>query len=500
RAAPARGRAGDGPAPARRPRARSRDARGDARGASHRAHDARVRAPRVLLAQRRARTDPADDRGARLGPRLRLREQRHRRLRGLPPAQDRRVGRAAPVPHDPRRRVRAPSDRVSPRAVPLSIRTRLTLWYTAILLAILAVISGLSYSLLRSRLIQDLDTGWAGSGATLGAGPESALREILGPEFYDKFFQLVDPEGRPRERSTHLRAETLPLSADARRNAAQGERTLETVGLATGERVRLLTLPITRDGRLVQLVQVGIPLERAHRTLDRYLETLLVLIPLGLMLAAAGGAVIARTALRPVDAMSRTARRISGEDLHARLAPRGTGDELDRLAETLNAMLARLEETFAQMRRFTADAAHELRTPLTALKGTIEVALRAERSGEEYRRVLASSLEDVERLVRLAEDLLLLSRLSVPASAPRERVELEPLLDEIADIAGRVADERGVVVGVKERAPAAVMGDAIALRRAVMKLVENAVKYTPRGGRAELALRVADRWAEILVS
>src|SRR3989449_1682991 len=138
--------------------------------------------------------------------------------------------------------------------------------------------------------------------------------------------------------------------------------------------------------------------------------------------------------------------------------------------------------------------------PISALKGTIEVALRTERSGEEYRRVLASSLEDVERLVRLAEDLLLLSRLSVPASAPRERVELEPLLDEIADIAGRVADERGVVVGVKERAPAAVMGDAIALRRAVMKLVENAVKYTPRGGRAELALRVADGWAEIAVS
>src|SRR2546426_9317660 len=90
--------------------------------------------------------------------------------------------------------------------------------------------------------------------------------------------------------------------------------------------------------------QVGIPLERAERTLGRYLETLLVLIPLGLALAAAGGAVIARTALRPVDAMSRTARRISGEDLDARLPLRGTGDELDHLAETLNAMLARLAE------------------------------------------------------------------------------------------------------------------------------------------------------------
>src|SRR2546422_5558053 len=121
--------------------------------------------------------------------------------------------------------------------------------------------------------------------------------------------------------------------------------------------------------------------------------------------------------------------------------------------------------------------------PLTALKGTIEVALRAERSGEEYRRVLASSLEDVERLVRLAEDLLLLSRLSVPAQVPRERVELEPLLVEVADIAARLADARGVVFVVKERAPAAVAGGALALRRAVLHPIENAGKYPHRAGR-----------------
>jgi heavy metal sensor kinase len=396
--------------------------------------------------------------------------------------------------------------------VPLSIRTRLTLWYTAILMAIVVTISGLSYSLLRWSLIQDLDTsllavgqvvldtGYAGSGPALGAGPESALRDILGPEFYDKFFQLVDPEGRPGARSTHLRDEALPLSVEARRNAARGGRTFETVRLAAGGPVRLLTLPVSRGGQLVQLVQVGMSFERVERALTRYLETLLVLVPLGLGLAAAGGAVIARTALGPVDAMSRTARRISGEDLSRRIPLQGTGDELDHLAETLNAMLARLEEAFAQMRRFAADAAHELRTPLTALKGGLEVALRTERSGEVYRRVLVSSLEDVERLVRLAEDMLLLSRLSVPAPAPRERVELEPLLAEVASIAGRLADARGLAVRVKESAPATVLGDASALRRAVLKLVENGVRYTPPGGRVELSLRAGDGWASITVS
>ena len=145
------------------------------------------------------------------------------------------------------------------------------------------------------------------------------------------------------------------------------------------------------------------------------------MIPLGVGLAAAGGAVIARKALRPVDEMTAAARRITAEDLHQRIGRQGTQDELDRLAETLNGMLARLDEAFRQMRRFAADAAHELRTPLTALKGGIEVALRASRTPEEYRQVLVSSLEDVDRLIRVAEDLLLLSRAAVrtgDAAAP----------------------------------------------------------------------------------
>ncbi|OLC16147.1 MAG: hypothetical protein AUH29_05960 [Candidatus Rokubacteria bacterium 13_1_40CM_69_27] len=393
---------------------------------------------------------------------------------------------------------------------PLAVRTRLTLWYTAILFVMLLVVSVLSYSRLRWTIMQDLDTslltvaqvihdtGYPGS--DLAAGPETALRQILGPEFYDKFFQLVDPEGRPGARSTQLRDRALPLSAAARANAARGVRMFETVRLATGEWVRLLTLPITRRGQLTHLVQVGIPLERTERTLARYLESLLVLVPLGLVLAAAGGVIIARAGLQPVDAMSRMARRITtGEDLAQRIVPRGTGDELDHLAETLNAMLARLEGLFAQMRRFAADAAHELRTPLTVLKGEIEVALRAERSTEEYRRVLASSLEEVERLTRLAEDLLLLSRFAARMPPPRSRVELDSLLVDAFDVGVRLGQAQGVAVRLGEVCPAAVEGDAAALRRAIVNLVDNAVKYTP-GGKVELSLGCADGRASIVVS
>ena len=392
----------------------------------------------------------------------------------------------------------------------LSVGARLTVWYTGVLLAILILVSVLSYSLLRVSLVRDLDasllimgevirdTGYSETG--LGARSEAELREILGPEFYDKVFQLADTEGHAEASSAQLRGRLLPLSRHARTRATRGERTFETVEVAGGDPVRLLTLPVMRDGRPVRFIQVGIAFERLDRTLGRYVETLLVLVPLGVALAATGGAILARSALAPVDAMSRTARRITAQDLSRRLSPSGAGDELDHLAGTLNAMLARLEDAFTQVRRFAADAAHELRTPLTVLKGGMEVALRAERPAAEYQQVLRSSLEEVERLVRLAEDLLLLSRLSAGVPAPRALVDVEAVVLEVFETAARLADGKGVAVRLADTRAVTVAGEASTLRRALLNLAENAVKYTPAGGKVELALDGSDGWATITVS
>ena len=398
----------------------------------------------------------------------------------------------------------------------MTIRTRLTLWYTAILFAILVVISGLSYSLLAWSLTKDLDAsllavgqivrdvGWDPVETPLG-GAEAAVRGILGPEFYDRFFRLVDPDGQPRARSTFFGGQAPPLSSSAQRDALRGEPTFESVRLATGESARLLTLPVLRDGHLVQIIQVGIPLQRAQQTLRHYVQTLLVLVPVGLVLAATGGALTARAALARLDTISRAARRISAEDLGERLPRDGTGDELDHLAETLNGMLGRLDAAFAEIRRFSADAAHELRTPLTALRGGLEVALRSERTAAQYREVLASSLEDVERLVRLAEDLLLLTRSSAGAGTKAGAVDLEPLALDVFDTALRLAAGRGVTVRLAEGFPGAgesqlaVTGDGMALRRAILNLTENAIKYTPAGGTVELALRRDDGFAVFAV-
>jgi len=391
---------------------------------------------------------------------------------------------------------------------PLSIRARLTIWYAGALLAILAVVSVLSYSVLRWSLLQQVDaslvtvaqivreTDERGAG---GSEVERAIRELLGPGFADQFFQFLDPEGRSRFRSGPPPAAPLPLSREARVNAARGLRTFETLEDPQGGPIRLLTVPVQRSGRSVEIIQVSAPLARTREALARYLTTLLALVPVAVGLAAGGGAVIAGRALRPVREMSRSARQITAEDLGRRLERRGADDEIDHLADTLNTMLGGLEAAFAQARRFSADAAHELRTPLTALKGELEVALRAARSPEEYRRVLHSNLEEVEHLIRLVEDLLLFSRSAAALGPPRERVELEPLVLEVLEAGARRAQGVGVTVRADALEPAVVLGEAGALRRALGNLVDNAVKYTPAGGKVELSLLVAEGQARIVV-
>jgi signal transduction histidine kinase len=192
--------------------------------------------------------------------------------------------------------------------------------------------------------------------------------------------------------------------------------------------------------------------------------------------------------------MTQAARRIEAENLAERLHGAESNDELGRLAGTLNEMLGRLEAAFAQARRFSADASHELRTPLTVLRGEIEVALRSPRDAEEYRVVLESALQEVERLSRLTADLLLLSRADAGALRPaRETVELDRLLEEAAKQGEILARGRDVRVGLEAVEPLVARGDAGLLGQLLLNLVDNAVKYTPDGGRVGLALCARSR-------
>ena len=412
----------------------------------------------------------------------------------------------------------------------LTLRARLTLWYTGILAATLLVLGGVSYGLLERSLWQDVDSTLEGvaravtRAAEQQAGPsapsetEEFLRRFFGPEFADRFFQFLDPRGRLDPRRPRFRGDLLHVTPKGLENAAQGFATFETVQGPGSSPVRILTFPVMVRGQLVNVLQVGLSLESLFRARRSYLVTLAAILPLGLLLAGGGGWLLARRALRPVDAMTQAARRIEAENLAERLQGAEADDELGRLADTLNEMLGRLEAAFTQVRRFSADASHELRTPLTVLRGEIEVALRSPRSAEEYRRVLESALQEVERLSRLAADLLLLSRADAGALRPAsEVVELDRLVEEAVKQGQILARGRGVQVGLEALEPLVVRGDAGLLGQVLLNLLDNAIKYTPAGGRVRLALRAAesapppaprppqfpsgaDRWAEIAVA
>ncbi|HTX53256.1 MAG TPA: ATP-binding protein [Candidatus Baltobacteraceae bacterium] len=383
----------------------------------------------------------------------------------------------------------------------LSIRARLTAWFTGVLAVTLLVFSAVSYILLSYNLWHDLDSTLEGVAKTVaqaarppmaGIPPdlEQMLRRYFGPSFPERYYQFLDPYGQvdprfPQEalRPPHISAETL-------KNAAAGYATFETVEAGGEFPLRVLTFPLKLSGRTTNVLQVGMSLEGLFRTRRNFAWALLAMMPVALALASGGGWLLARRALRPVDRMAETARRIGAEGLGQRLAGAEAEDELGRLARTLNEMLARLEAAFSEMRRFSADASHELRTPLTVLKGEIEVALRSERDSAEYQRVLLSALDEVERMTHLVEDLLLLSRADAGALRfEREPVEMDRLVEDICKQGEILGRPRNVQVSLRSLEPLVVEGDGQKLKQVLLNLVDNAVKYTPAGGHVGIGLR-----------
>jgi signal transduction histidine kinase len=386
----------------------------------------------------------------------------------------------------------------------LSIRARMTCWYTGILAATVLVLGGVAYGLLMRGLWNDVDSTLervaraaaqaAQQTATEFVPPDmnELLRRYFGSSFADRFYQFLDPRGEVDPRLPRLRGAPLTISPRALKNATEGYGTFETLPDGGEYPLRVFTFPIVVRGRLVNVLQVGMSLEGLLRERQNFLWALATLTPLGLILAGGGGWLLARRVLRPVDQMTQAARRIEAERLAERLEGAEADDELGRLARTLNEMLARLEAGFAQVRRFSADASHELRTPLTILKGEIEVALRSAREPAEYERVLASALEEVGRMARLVDDLLMLSRADAGALRwDREPVELDRLAEEIAKQGEVLGRARGIQVTIESLEPLIARGDEQRLRQLLLNLVDNAVKYTPPAGRVTLSLRRA---------
>jgi heavy metal sensor kinase len=394
-----------------------------------------------------------------------------------------------------------------------SIRARLTFWYTSLLTVTLLLLGGTAYGLLGYSLARDIDGALQGVALALAEQPsrggfppvppdiDAIFRRFFGISPWDRYVERRHPGSDRDPQESAPRGGRLPLSSSALNRASAGLETFETLRGLGPYPVRVLTLPVREAGRVTSLIRVGMSLESVSVTRRRFLLVMAAVLPLALLFAGGGGWLLAQRALRPVDRMTEAARRISAEHLDERLDTIGSGDELDRLAATLNDMLGRLDAAFRQIRQFSADASHELQTPLTILKGELEVALRAPRSPEEYRRVLMSALEEGERIAHLVEGLLLLSRADAGVlRMDQQPLALDGLVAEVCEQARVLAEARRVALKLDAVTPVTMQGDRAHLRRLLLNLVDNGIKYTPSGGRVTLSLQRDDGWAALRVA
>ncbi|HSB72344.1 MAG TPA: ATP-binding protein [Candidatus Methylomirabilis sp.] len=383
----------------------------------------------------------------------------------------------------------------------LGFKARLTLWHGIAIALILAAVALVGDRALSRMVMAQVDSALVTVAETEAASdlddPEGKIHlHQVTPDAggaplrrFDKLVQIVDAGGRLVERNTALGDATLPALPALLARLRMGQIVLETLPDFDGEPLRMVSLPIQVEGEFRYAIQVATPL----RNTLAFLRTgrLLFLGGAVAILCAVTliGAFLAQGALRPIDRIVAKARRIGESNLRERLPAPGTSDELGRLVTTLNEMLDRIERSFESQRRFTADASHEMRSPLSRLRSEIEVALRRPRALPEYEEVLRSALEEVERLSRLTEELLILARLDAgEAVPPATAVSLIPLVEEELMRLKPEADARHVGL-VLEGAPGpAVNAAPESLRLIVANLLHNAVKFSPPGGR--VAVRV----------
>ena len=392
-----------------------------------------------------------------------------------------------------------------------SIRVRLTLWYGSALALILLLFAVALYLVmsraLREQVDASLDEAAAVAIRTLGEhrfGP-FLIFEDLSQEFpelalLDKFFQIFGPAGQVTIQSSNIQSREIPLSQTAFRASLEGESTFESFQFTKGISLRLLSVPIRQDEQLVNVLRVGTSLGPTDRMLRRLLVGLYIASPIALLVSLMGGWFLAGRALRPVHAITQAARRIAAGDWSQRILTPHSNDEIGQLASTFNDMIGRLEVSFKQIRQFSADASHELRTPLTITKGETELALRRPRQAEDYRVVLESNLEEIDRMSRIVDELLFLSRADLgEIKLKMLPVQLDDLFREIHQQAAILGKERSIQTVITNVERVVVEGDDLRLRELLLNLVDNAVKYSEEGQVVELALVVAGNQAKIIV-
>ncbi len=420
-----------------------------------------------------------------------------------------------------------------------SVRFRITLWYAAALAVTLTLFSLLVYNSLAKSLDENMDqllayraegvadaletyleterievgrhsAAAAKGGAFYKIAPELVRLHTEDPKQTSIALRILDAAGNELQSSSGSSG-APELPGRTIKDALRGSAAYDTIKVdeqeGTGSTYRSYATPVAGTAGTAYIVQAYRSTYITQFALKNLRVMMGTLVPLIVLLTGAFGMFFASVALRPVADMARTIRQITAESLSLRLKPPATRDETRELADLFNAMLARLEDSFLSERRFIQDVSHELKTPLTILKGELEVALKKARTTGEYAAILQSNLEETEKMSKIVGDLLTLARFdNREVRLEHARVDLGELLKRTAESLAGVAQKAGVAVELSPAGGVEADGDAGQLGRLFLNLLDNAVKYSPAGGRvcvsvylegARPAVKISDTGAGI---
>jgi len=404
-----------------------------------------------------------------------------------------------------------------------SIRFKIIFWYMLILSATLFLFGVAIYHNLSLRLRGDIDellrlraegitdsvdTYWETEKVEVSKGRRDldfnknnninfnkitqrwVMEKTGDPILLNLIVRIFDRKGEPIASSKNMPDRT-PLSREIFNSVLQGKSWFEDVDaekvLRMPTTLRTLTMPVIENNRVAYIIQVSSPLTSLYSTLKRLKLALFLLLPLTVVLSGAIGAFLAKLTLDPVNRMIDTAQRITAENLNLRIATANTKDEIARLADTFNEMLGRLEHGFSSQRQFIEDLAHELKTPLAVMKGELEVTLKKMRSTQEYESTLGSSLEEVNRIIKILEDLLVLARLDRSViTLDMKPLDLGLLAESTLKDIKILAEQRNIDINFSTKGDIIVNGDESKIKHLFLNILDNALKYTLPGGKVNV--------------
>jgi len=385
-----------------------------------------------------------------------------------------------------------------------SIGFRLAAWYSLVFACGLVSFSIAAWFAMQTSVYHAVDDELQDRVRGVAKFMRNQISSLSLPEIRDEFrehsvlgpggdlFQVCDEQGQWLYRSVSLENANVPIALSASLSTPRiQDLQVEQHWL------RFYSERIVVNGN-AYTVQVGALMNEAYEALERFRLILFLATPLLLILASVGGYWLSTRALSPVDEISQAAQRISIENLTDRLHVPRTGDQLQRLSATLNAMFARLESSVRRIKQFTADASHELRAPVSLIRTTAEVAVqKRDRPAAEYLQALDEILEESERTSQAVDSLMLLAR----ADSGKEAVEFVPsdicsIVRGAIEQGEKLVRNRGLTFSTKlPDVPTEIQGDPDALRRALLILIDNAAKYTPAGGSVSIDLATQGAFA-----